>query len=197
MATPRTRTAARSTRDAAPTAKGAAAAKPARGRAATKGAVEPAGNGNGAVQHYRPDVGLLTWTLKLAEREAAKELDRTLRHTGLTKSQFGVMQALTHLEKASSAALARTVFVTPQAMVGIVAGLERKGFIRRKASAASARVIEATVTPAGRAAYEHAAAAIHQVDAAIAGEFTSAELAQMSSHLQRLIDVLQRHGADS
>ena len=49
--------------------------------------------------------------------------------------------------------LARTVFVTPQAMVGIVAGLEGKGFIRRKTSQASARVIEATVTAAGNAAY--------------------------------------------
>ena len=104
---------------------------------------------------YRPrEFGRITWLIKLAEREVGKELDRELRHSGLTKSQFGVLQALMHLERASSAALARTVFVTPQAMVGIVAGLERKGFIRRKTSRASARVIEATVTAAGRVAYD-------------------------------------------
>jgi DNA-binding MarR family transcriptional regulator len=123
----------------------------------------------------------------------APELDRVLRHTGLTKSQFGVLQALTHLEKASSAALARTVFVTPQAMVGIIAGLERKGFIKRKASAASARVIEATVTPAGRAAYDAAVEQISQVDSVIARAFSKAELTEMSSYLQRLITVLQEH----
>src|SRR3954471_19072760 len=113
---------------------------------------DPVGNDQG---DYRPlEFGRITWLVKLAEREVGRELDRELRHTGLTKSQFGVLQALIHLEKASSAALARTVFVTPQAMVGIVAGLERKGFIRRKSSKASARVIEATVTSAGRVAYD-------------------------------------------
>ena len=104
---------------------------------------------------YRPrEFGRITWLIKLAEREVGKELDRELRHSGLTKSQFGVLQALMHLERASSAALARTVFVTPQAMVGIIAGLERKGFIRRKTSRASARVIEATVTASGKVAYD-------------------------------------------
>src|SRR5947199_9762727 len=80
---------------------------------------------------YRPrEFGRITWLVKLAEREVGRELDRELRHTGLTKSQFGVLQALMHLEKASFAALARTVFVPPQSMVGIVAGLELKAFIR-------------------------------------------------------------------
>ena len=103
---------------------------------------------------YRPrEFGRITWLIKLVEREVGRELDRELRHTGLTKSQFGVLQALMHLERASSAALARTVFVTPQAMVGIVAGLERKGFIRRKSSKVSARAIDATVTAAGRNVY--------------------------------------------
>ena len=108
---------------------------------------------------YRPrEFGRITWLVKLAEREVGRELDRELRHTGLTKSQFGVLQALMHLEQASSAALARTVFVTPQAMVGIVAGLERKGFIRRKSSKVSARAIDATVTAAGKSVYAEARA---------------------------------------
>ena len=108
---------------------------------------------------YRPrEFGRITWLVKLAEREVGRELDRELRHTGLTKSQFGVLQALMHLERASSAALARTVFVTPQAMVGIVAGLERKGFIRRKSSKVSARAIDATVTAAGKSVYADARA---------------------------------------
>ena len=142
---------------------------------------------------YRPrEVGTLAWLVKLAERELGKELDRELRHTGLTKSQFGVLQALMHLEKASSAALARTVFVTPQAMVGIVAGLESKGFIRRKTSRASARVIEATVTAAGKAAYAEGVGMIGNIDAAFEAEFDEAELAQFSAYLERLITAVQK-----
>ena len=142
---------------------------------------------------YRPrEVGTLAWLVKLAERELGKELDRELRHTGLTKSQFGVLQALMHLEKASSAALARTVFVTPQAMVGIVAGLESKGFIRRKTSRASARVIEATVTAAGKAAYTEGVDMIGNIDHALEAEFDDAELAQFTAYLERLITAVQK-----
>ena len=142
---------------------------------------------------YRPrEFGRITWLIKLAEREVGKELDRELRHSGLTKSQFGVLQALVHLERASSAALARTVFVTPQAMVGIVAGLERKGFIRRKTSRASARVIEATVTAAGRVAYDEGVDMIRKVDDMLAAEFTDAELAALNDYLERMINVVQQ-----
>ncbi len=141
---------------------------------------------------YRPrEFGRITWLIKLAEREVGKELDRELRHSGLTKSQFGVLQALMHLERASSAALARTVFVTPQAMVGIVAGLERKGFIRRKTSRASARVIEATVTAAGRAAYDEGVDMIRKVDDMLAQEFTDTELSALNDYLERMINVVQ------
>lgn len=142
---------------------------------------------------YRPrEVGTFAWLVKQAERELGKALDRELRHTGLTKSQFGVLQALMHLEKASSAALARTVFVTPQAMVGIVAGLESKGFIRRKTSRASARVIEATVTAAGKAAYTEAVGMIGLLDGALEAEFDEAELDHFRGYLERLITAAQK-----
>ena len=84
---------------------------------------------------YEPSVVHLPWEIKRAERAMARLLDMKLRGTGLTKSQFGVIQALEHMRKASSAELARTVFVTPQAMVSIVTGLEQKGYIERTQSA--------------------------------------------------------------
>ena len=145
---------------------------------------------------YRPrEFGRITWLVKLAEREVGRELDRELRHTGLTKSQFGVLQALMHLERASSAALARTVFVTPQAMVGIVAGLERKGFIRRKSSKVSARAIDATVTAAGKTVYAEGVRMIRNVDDILAKEFSDTELEQLDEFLERMIDAMRRTGA--
>jgi DNA-binding MarR family transcriptional regulator len=144
---------------------------------------------------YRPlEFGRITWLVKLAEREVGRELDRELRHTGLTKSQFGVLQALMHLERASSAALARTVFVTPQAMVGIVAGLERKGFIRRKSSKVSARAIDATVTAAGKNVYGDAVRMIRNVDDILAEEFSTKELDQFDEFLERTIAAMRRVG---
>lgn len=119
-----------------------------------------------------------------------------LKPMGLTKSRFGVLQALQHLERASSAALARTVFITPQAMVGIVAWLERSGYIRRNASKASARVIETIVTEDGVAAYKEGADAMRKVDRMIESEFDQAELAELRRYLTRVVTVLQRKPPD-
>lgn len=144
---------------------------------------------------YRPrEFGRVTWLVKLAEREVGKELDRELRHTGLTKSQFGVLQALIHLERASSAALARTVFVTPQAMVGIIAGLEKKGLIRRRSSKVSARAIDATVTAQGKATYTEGERMVRKVDDLLAMEFTAEELDQYADFLERTIVAMRRAG---
>jgi DNA-binding MarR family transcriptional regulator len=161
-----------------------------RSRAETK---DPLVNEQG---DYRPrEFGRITWLIKLAEREVGRELDRELRHTGLTKSQFGVLQALMHLERASSAALARTVFVTPQAMVGIVAGLERKGFIRRKNSKVSARAIDATVTASGKAVYAEGERMIRNVDQILSQEFSTKELDQLDDFLERMIGAMRRTAA--
>ena len=144
---------------------------------------------------YRPrEFGRVTWLVKLAEREVGKELDRELRHTGLTKSQFGVLQALVHLERASSAALARTVFVTPQAMVGIVAGLERKGLIRRRSSKVSARAIDASVTAQGKSVYLEGERMVRKVDDALGEEFTPEELDLYADFLERTITAMRRVG---
>jgi DNA-binding MarR family transcriptional regulator len=137
---------------------------------------------------FEPRVGHLPWEVKRAEREAARSIDNLLRSTGLTKSQFGVMQALSRMKKASSADLARSFFVSPQAMVGLISALEEKGYIER--NPAAARVIEATITPAGRAAYKRAREAMNRMDDRLAQGFTHAEVQQLSALLNRFVEVL-------
>ena len=135
---------------------------------------------------YEPRVAHLPWELKRAERAMARLLDVKLRGTGLTKSQFGVIQALEHMDKASSAELARTVFVTPQAMVGLVTALEQKGYIERTQSEASARIIEARLTQAGRAAWRRAVAKLSEIDQLLESEFSTTDLARLTRLLRRL-----------
>jgi len=139
---------------------------------------------------YEPSVAHLPWELKRAERAAARLLDTKLRGTGLTKSQFGVIQALAHMRKASSAELARTVFVTPQAMVGLITTLERKGYIERSQSEVSARIIDARLTAAGRAAWRRASAALAEIDDLLSDEFSQADVVRFSRFLSRLSETL-------
>lgn len=140
---------------------------------------------------YEPTVAHLPWEVKRAEREATRAVDAMLRGSGLTKSQFGVLQAIAHMRKASSAELARMIFVTPQAMVGLVTTLEEKGFIERSQSSYSARVIEARLTPAGRAVYKRGAAALEQIDRTLEAEFSADEVVRFSKLLSRLTGRLE------
>ncbi|OBI92903.1 MarR family winged helix-turn-helix transcriptional regulator [Mycobacterium asiaticum] len=139
---------------------------------------------------YEPTVAHLPWELKRAERAAARLLDAKLRGTGLTKAQFGVIQALAHMRKASSAELARTVFVTPQAMVGLITALEQKGYIERAQSEVSARIIDARLTAAGRAAWRRASAKLAEIDDLLAAEFSQAEVVKFSKFLTRVSEAL-------
>lgn len=141
-------------------------------------------------EDYEPSVAHLPWELKRAERAAARYLDTKLHGTGLTKAQFGVIQALAHKRKASSAELARTVFVTPQAMVGLISALEEKGYIERSQSELSARVIDARLTPAGRAAWRRASARLAEIDELLSGEFSQAEVTRFSKFLARISEVM-------
>lgn len=141
-------------------------------------------------EDYEPSVAHLPWELKRAERAAARFLDIKLRGTGLTKSQFGVIQALAHKRTASSAELARTVFVTPQAMVGLISALEQKGYIERTQSEVSARIIDARLTPAGRAAWRRASARLAEIDDLLSDEFSQAQVLRFSRFLTRLSEAM-------
>ena len=63
-----------------------------------------------------------------------------------------------------------------------VAGLERKGFIRRKSSKVSARAIDATVTAAGKTVYAEAVRMIRNVDDILSKEFSATELDQLDEY---------------
>jgi DNA-binding MarR family transcriptional regulator len=140
---------------------------------------------------YQPRVGYTAWLLKRTERNAAAALYDRLRDLGLTPSQYGVLQALVRLERASSAELARALFVTPQAMTGLVAGLERQGHITRK-PLQSSRVIEATVTPLGYEVHREATIRVEQVDRLMTSLLSTTEIAALRAALERCCVVLER-----
>jgi DNA-binding MarR family transcriptional regulator len=142
---------------------------------------------------YRPRVGYTSWLLKRFERIVASLLYDSLRDLGLTPSQYGALQVLIRLEKASSAELARALFVTPQAMTGLVAGLDRQGYITRK-PLQSSRVIEAAVTPLGLKVHDEAKTRVEQINALMTAALSEDESDLLRGMLERCIDHLERGG---
>ncbi len=78
-------------------------------------------------------------------------------------------------------------------MTGLVSGLEKQGYIKRK-PLASSRVIEATVTPLGRKVYDEATARVVQVDREMTGLLSAADVDLLRAALERCVDALEGGG---
>lgn len=90
------------------------------------------------------------FALKLAQQALRTHLDAALQQIGLTMPQYAALNFLKIEPGASNATLARRAFVTPQTMQGIVAALERAGFIVRTPHPEHGRIQAAELTPSGR-----------------------------------------------
>jgi DNA-binding MarR family transcriptional regulator len=139
---------------------------------------------------YKPQNGYLSWLLTRCNRELGRQIDRVLDEVDLTEAQYGVLQALIHLRSASSATLARSVQVTPQAMVGLVAALERKGYIARTSHPGAGRVIATTVTQLGQDAFDTAKRRIRSLERNVRKALTDEEYDLVVEKLERLGSVI-------
>src|SRR5437660_790831 len=89
--------------------------------------------------------------LKHAQNTARAALAAELDKIGLTTPQFLALAAIEQGEEISSAELARRSFVTPQAMITIVARLESAGLITRAPAAGGGRSLALRLTAHGAA----------------------------------------------
>jgi DNA-binding MarR family transcriptional regulator len=89
------------------------------------------------------------YLLMRVHRALRATVDDTLRPHGFTMPQVAVLFALGRKTGLSTAELARLAFVTPQAMGEVLAGLEAKGFVVRRAHDSHGRILPAELTTAG------------------------------------------------
>jgi DNA-binding MarR family transcriptional regulator len=87
--------------------------------------------------------------LKHAHNTGRAALAAELGKIGLTTPQFLALAAIEHGDEISSAELARRSFVTPQAMIAIVARMEAAGLITRAPAAGGGRSLTLRLTSKG------------------------------------------------
>jgi MarR family 2-MHQ and catechol resistance regulon transcriptional repressor len=88
---------------------------------------------------------------------------RQLEPTGLTLSQFAVLEALYHLGPMSLSEVAKKILTTGGNLTMVAGNLEKQGLVDRKCSTEDARVYILSLTPKGKKLIaetfpEHAAA---------------------------------------
>ncbi len=75
---------------------------------------------------------------------------RQLDGTGLTLSQFAVLEALYHLGPMSLSEVAKKILTTGGNLTMVAGNLEKQGLVNRKCSSEDARVYILSLTPKGK-----------------------------------------------
>ena len=125
-----------------------------------------------------------------AHAAVTRELSARLeaRH-GLTLSDFDVLIQLYHAPEHAlrRVDIARAVLLTASGITRLLDGLERSGWVEKRACESDARVSYAALTDAGRRKFEECRRA-HQADIAelFGGRYSEAEQAQLAELLGRL-----------
>lgn len=113
------------------------------------------------VNQELPQIGYM---LKHTQALLHTRMDEVLRPLGLTVSQYVCLHLLAGKPGISAAELARSAFVSRQAMNTLVQGLLDRGLVERPARPESGRALPALLTPAGTELLAQAEAVVDTVD---------------------------------
>lgn len=146
----------------------------------------------------RPEGGRrsLIVLIRTVQQALRSELDAALREVELTLPQLAALAALSQSPGASNAELARAAFITPQSMGEVLVSLLEGGFVERKPDPDNARVLRATLTPAGLRMLGRGGKAASQVEARLVAALTAEEQRILRAALERCLSALtSRHEA--
>lgn len=125
------------------------------------------------------------WTLVRTYQIMARRFYATFADVDLTPTHFGVLVQLARHPGTSQAALARSVFMTPQAMGELLTAIQARGLVTR-ATGQVGRPTPVTLTDAGRAALHRAVPRVEAINRPEALGLTAAESATLNSLLHKM-----------
>lgn len=119
--------------------------------------------------------------------EAANRLltERIAREEGLTALQYTALGVLERRDGLTAAQLARRSFVTPQSMQDMVRALQDKGFVDRAQSPDNRRELRLSITAAGREVLRRLEPRMAELNDAVLGDFSAAEVEMFRALLLR------------
>jgi MarR family transcriptional regulator, 2-MHQ and catechol-resistance regulon repressor len=121
-----------------------------------------------------------------ASRAVLARVEPRLAASGLTTTQFGVLEAILHKGPLSQRDLSLKVLTSPGNMTDLVDKLEARGLVRRVRQKADRRAVRVELTAAGMALIEPLFAAhAGDIDTAMAG-LDGAELRELGALLRKL-----------
>ena len=138
----------------------------------------------------------MLYLIKQVQYATYVRLESALLPLGITAAQFRILTTLVHGEKRSSAELSRMFGVKPQTMIKQIAILEANGIIERNLARANKRVLEVSLTDAGRARLRACEKAAAGVEEAIFAAFEPGDLDEYRALMLKLLAGLRRVPAE-
>lgn len=138
--------------------------------------------------------------VKQVQYKAYVRLESVLNPLGVTAVQFRILTTLSTQPNMSSAELSRLYDVKPQTMIKQIALLESKGLIDRRVSRANKRLLELSLTAAGKDALKKLQKDTRALEAELLTPLDGDELEILRGYLTRLLASLSasngNHAAD-
>lgn len=130
------------------------------------------------------------YLLKQAASALRGAMDAALRPLDLTVPQYACLELLGQRPDISTAELARGVFVSRQAMHGVLGGLQERGLVTRQETASHGRALPARLTDEGRRRLQGASAAVRAVEDRMLSDMSTTRREQLCAELTACITAL-------
>ena len=143
---------------------------------------------------YRGVEGRSGYLLRQAWGALRNAMEAALRPHGLTAPQYGALTVLAREPGASGADLARATGTTPQAMNGVLLTMERAGLIERRAHPSHRRILQVSLTEAGRTRLAATRPIVDALEAEIERGSSAAELATVKAWMVGVAQRMEHRG---
>jgi len=130
----------------------------------------------------------LSHWVKLAFVTMRREMEASLRATGMTVTQWRALGVIFHGSVVTHSELVRQLEIEAPSVTSLVNGMERRGWVTRERSTSDARVKELHLTARGRRMIEGAQEAMAPIERRMAATLTENERAALKNLMRTMIE---------
>lgn len=134
---------------------------------------------------------VIGYKLKQAQSALRARMDGALRPLQLTTPQYSCLEVIRDNPGASSAEIARRVFVSRQTMNTLLRGLQSRGLVER-GEASNSRALPTTLTREGLRLLEEASTVVSQINHSLTATLTEEQREQLSAALSQCFEALNQ-----
>jgi DNA-binding MarR family transcriptional regulator len=138
----------------------------------------------------------LHYWVKLAFVTMRREMEASVRKSGMTITQWRALGVILHKPGATHSDLMRQLEIEAPSVTSLVNGMERNGWVKRTRSTADARVKRLSLTSRGRRMIQVAGEAMGPIEARMAATLSAGEQATLKRLLRTMIEGMREHAPD-